>query len=87
MLFLGLVAGSAMRFDSMLAGHAARAGEEVRNLLLMGKPVLDLRYRFELVDQDNLAKDAGAHTLRTRAGFETSRRDQLSPQPEPAAGE
>jgi hypothetical protein len=68
LLFFGIVAGSAMLF-----GHAARAGEDIRDLLLKGKPVLDLRYRFEFVDQDNLSRDAKAHTLRTRAGFETGR--------------
>jgi hypothetical protein len=68
LLFFGIVAGSAMLF-----GHAAQAGEDIRDLWLKGKPVLDLRYRFELVDQDNLSKDAKAHTLRTRAGFETGR--------------
>ena len=71
LFFFGFVAGSAM-----LLGGVAQAGEEIediRNLVLKGKPVLDLRYRFELVDQDNLSKDAKAHTLRTRAGFETGR--------------
>ncbi len=68
LLFLGVVAGSAMLF-----GCGAQAGEDIQDLWLKGKPVLDLRYRFEFVDQDNLSKDANAHTLRTRAGFETGR--------------
>ncbi|HEX9647670.1 MAG TPA: alginate export family protein [Alphaproteobacteria bacterium] len=36
-----------------------------------GRPSLDLRYRFERVDQDGFAKRAAAHTVRTRLGFET----------------
>ena len=76
--FFGAVAGPAMLFGSMLFGsmlfgHGAQAGEDIRDLVLKGKPVLDLRYRFELVDQDNLSEDAKAHTVRTRAGFETGR--------------
>ncbi len=71
--FYGVVAGSALLFGSMLFDYDARAGEDVRDLVLKGKPILDLRYRFEFVDQDNLSEDAKAHTVRTRAGFETGR--------------
>ena len=71
--FFGVVAGSAMLFGSLPFGCGAQAGEDIRDLVLKGKPVLDLRYRFEHVDQENLSKDARAHTLRTRAGFETGR--------------
>ena len=49
------------------------ADEDWRNLYLDAKPVFDVRYRFEFVDQDAAAKDARANTLRTRAGFETGR--------------
>jgi hypothetical protein len=51
----------------------APADEDWRNLYLDAKPVLDVRYRFEYVDQDAAAKDARANTVRTRAGFETGR--------------
>ncbi len=78
LFFFGVVAGSAMLFGSMLFGsmlfgYGAQAGEDIRDLVLKGKPILDLRYRFENVDQDNLTEDAKAHTVRTRAGFETGR--------------
>ncbi len=73
LFFFGVVAGSAMLFGSMLFGYGAQAGEDIRDLVLKGKPILDLRYRFEFVDQDNLTEDAKAHTVRTRAGFETGR--------------
>ena len=73
LFFLGVVAGSAMLFGPMVFSHGAQAGEDIRDLVLKGKPILDLRYRFEFVDQDNLPEDAKANTVRTRAGFETGR--------------
>ena len=36
-----------------------------------GKPLIDVRYRFETKDQDGFAEDAIAHTVRTRFGYET----------------
>jgi hypothetical protein len=41
--------------------------------LTEGKPILDARYRYEYVDQDGLANDANAHTIRTRLGYETGK--------------
>jgi hypothetical protein len=37
------------------------------------KPIFDSRVRYETVDQDPLAQDADADTLRLRAGFETGK--------------
>ncbi|ASK34395.1 hypothetical protein CEK62_08375 [Alcanivorax sp. N3-2A] len=37
-----------------------------------GTPILDLRYRYEFVDQDNRLDNAHAQTLRTRVGFATA---------------
>ncbi len=37
-----------------------------------GRFILDARYRFEHVEQDNLLKDASVHTLRTRLGYRTA---------------
>ncbi len=53
--------------------HAALAGEDLSNLFTQGKPILDARYRFENVDQDNNLRDANAQTLRTRAGFQSGK--------------
>ena len=53
-------------------GMAAGA-EDWQALYLDAKPVLDVRYRYEYVDQDTLPRNAKAHTVRTRAGFETGR--------------
>ena len=36
-----------------------------------GKPILDVRYRFETKDQDGFTEDAYANTVRTRFGYET----------------
>lgn len=36
-----------------------------------GKPIIDVRYRFESKDQDGFSKGAYANTVRTRLGFET----------------
>ena len=38
-----------------------------------GKPWIDARYRYEFVDQDGLAHNANAHTVRTRMGYETGK--------------
>ncbi|MDA1099839.1 MAG: alginate export family protein [Proteobacteria bacterium] len=47
--------------------------EDARILLDGGKPIFDARYRLEHVDQKGRQKDAEAHTVRLRAGFETGR--------------
>lgn len=39
--------------------------------LVSGKPELDMRLRYEHVDQDNTLQDADAFTLRTRLGYRT----------------
>jgi hypothetical protein len=51
----------------------AEGPEDWRNLYLDAKPVLDVRYRFEHVDQNGFPNSARANTVRTRAGFETGR--------------
>ena len=56
-----------------LGGGGARADEYLGNLFFDAKPVFDIRYRFEYVDQDAAAKNAKANTVRTRAGFESGR--------------
>ncbi|MWV18508.1 hypothetical protein F3I16_20920, partial [Pseudomonas sp. L-22-4S-12] len=50
---------------SSTLSHAAFAAEDFSNLFTQGKPILDARYRFEHVDQDNALKHANAQTLRT----------------------
>ena len=38
-----------------------------------GKPSLELRYRYEHVEQDGVARNANAHTARLRLGYRTAR--------------
>jgi len=53
-----------------LAG-GAQAGDSIGAALTGGKVNLDMRYRYENVDQDNALKNANASTLRTRLGYTT----------------
>ena len=57
-LVIGLAAG-------WIAAPALAGGVTV-------KPLLDLRLRWENVDQDGIAKDANAVTLRARTGAEVT---------------
>jgi len=53
--------------------HAAHAEEAFSNLFTEAKPILDARYRYEHVDQDNALKHANAQTLRTRVGVQSGK--------------
>ena len=54
----------------MGAPNGSAAEIRLANLYRDGTPILDIRYRFELVDQDGFDRDAKANTVRTRFGFE-----------------
>lgn len=49
------------------------AADQPSNLFEDGKPILDLRYRFEHVDQDNALRDGRANTLRARVGYQSGK--------------
>lgn len=53
------------------ASSQANAAEPLVAALTGGKPLLEMRLRYEGVDQAGFAKDAAAVTLRTRLGYET----------------
>lgn len=72
--------------SALLAGVAASAPEawagdgseempaglvSFEEALLGGRPLIDVRYRYEHVDQDGIAEDADANTVRARLGYET----------------
>jgi hypothetical protein len=57
---------------ALLGGGAAQAAGTFTDALVSGKPSLDMRYRFEHVDQDNALRDAAASTLRLRLGYKTA---------------
>ncbi|MDZ4728630.1 MAG: alginate export family protein [Xanthomonadales bacterium] len=49
----------------------AQAAESFTEMFTEGKAGVSFRYRYEFVDQENLAKDAQASTLRGRLNFKT----------------
>ncbi len=53
------------------AAVSAQEAESLKNALAKGDASVDLRYRYELVDDGNFDKDAHASTLRTVLGFRT----------------
>lgn len=50
----------------------ALSADSLKEAVSQGKPVLNIRYRLESVDQDGFNEDALASTLRTRLGFQTA---------------
>ncbi len=56
-----------------IAGSSAQAiaSEDLGNLISGGKAIVDARYRYEFVDEDNAKNHANAQTLRTRIGFQS----------------
>lgn len=58
---------------SMLTSLSANADEfeDFSNALKSGTPYLDVRYRYEFVDQENFTRDAKASTVRSRLGYKT----------------
>ncbi len=51
---------------ALLAAGTAYAGDEAAAIINDGTVALNLRYRFEAVDQDNIQRNAKANILRTR---------------------
>ena len=47
-------------------------GGSIIDAIVNGKPVVDVRYRFEWKEQDGFSDDAFANTIRTRLGYETA---------------
>lgn len=57
----------------MLAAHSTSAlAAGISEALTGGMPSLDVRYRYEFVDQDNPLDEAHASTVRTRLGYRTA---------------
>jgi hypothetical protein len=71
-IICGLLLGAAT--VSPAFGEEAAPAKDEHDLiaaLKSGKPIIDVRYRYELRDQDDFAEEAYAHTVRTRFGYET----------------
>jgi hypothetical protein len=64
---VALTAGIAFASDQKDDEEAAT----LKEALAKGKPIINLRYRFENVSQDDFEKDAHASTLRTVIGYES----------------
>ncbi len=56
---------------ALAVSGTVQAADSITEALVGGKPVLDMRLRYENVDQDGIANDADALTLRTRLGYGT----------------
>src|SRR3990172_11523105 len=75
-----MTTGHIVRSGVMAAGAVLAAGgattahavDDIRQAITDGKASIDLRYRYEYVDDDAVTKDAGASTLRTRLGYTTA---------------
>ena len=70
LIVFGLVLSLGCAFE---ARAQEQTGGSWRDLYLDARPILDVRYRFEFVEQDARPESAKANTIRTRAGFETGR--------------
>lgn len=66
-----VTAASAIAADQPAPVQPPSTFDELKDAVLNGKPLLDIRYRFEDVSQGGFAHDAQANTVRTRAGYET----------------
>lgn len=64
-------AATGLLLSAPASAQEAAAPGSLWQALTGGKPTLDVRYRFEAVDQANLPRQARASTLRTRLGYGT----------------
>lgn len=67
---IGFAALSGMMLLS-LPGQAMAEGNTLSEAVLNGKPLVDIRLRYETVDQAGLPNNADATTVRARLGYET----------------
>lgn len=49
----------------------AEGAETLKDAFMEGKPYIDIRYRFEYVEQDGLSEKSRASTIRTRLGYKS----------------
>ena len=55
------------------AQKASQSGGSILDAFANGKLIIDARYRYEHVEQAGFTRDANAHTIRIRAGFQTAK--------------
>lgn len=68
-----LIASAMLVNSSLFIQQATASTDNLRQALDQSTLNLDFRYRLEAVDQDNIAKDALASTLRSRISVQTGR--------------
>src|SRR4051812_40793252 len=56
---------------SLVIGASANAQSGVVDAITAGLPLIDLRLRYENVDQENKPRNASALTFRARLGYQT----------------
>lgn len=67
-----VLAASLVVFSPAVLAQEATGVQSIKEAVTEGKIGLDLRYRYEFVDQDGIDKNAGASTLRSRLNFATA---------------
>src|SRR3989338_8574632 len=65
-----LIASTIFIASVSLSGNS-QAADDLGSAIMGGKVSLDMRYRYELVDQDGLSTETHASTVRTRLGYMT----------------
>lgn len=76
-LAAGLLTATALSSAASAAAVSPSSPDPIA-AVLNGKPILDLRGRYEDVDQTNLSRDAEAYTLRTQLGWRTASFDGVT---------
>ena len=69
--FVLLFSAVALCATLTLTANPALAAETLTEAVAAGKPVINIRYRFENVDQNGAAREANASTVRARLGYTT----------------
>lgn len=67
-----LFGGLCLALSGTGGGVTASANDSLVDAIKNGRPLINLRYRFEHVDQDGKPENAEAHTVRTKLGYETA---------------
>ena len=70
-LIAALSASTMLGAPHLASAQDAETSASFTDIFTKAKPYLDLRYRYEHVDQDNALRHANAHTLRPKFGVQS----------------
>ena len=73
MKIVKVTAASIALLGILIATQVSAEEQSLQQAIAQTKPIIDLRLRYETVDQDKIAKNADAVTLRARLGFQTGK--------------